>query len=109
MGDDKVFGLDVTVVDALTVTEGDGIAHLGKHAGDEVEATVGKQLVGMKRGKERGGRRRRRRVGTQPLFVVAGLLEEIEKIFTRNVLKEKEQVRLRLECAIKSDNIWVRG
>ena len=39
--------------------------------------------------------------------MVAGLLEEVEKIFTRNVLEEKEQVRLGLECAIKSDNIWV--
>ena len=64
VGDNKVLRFDVTVVDALTVTEGDSIAHLGKHAGDEVEAAVGKQLVGMKRGKERGGRRHRRRVGS---------------------------------------------
>ena len=51
LGNDKVPRFDVTVVDALTVTEGDSIAHLGKHAGNETEAAVGKQLVGMKRGK----------------------------------------------------------
>ena len=92
MGNDKVLGLDVTVVDALAVTEGDSIAHLREHAGDEMEAAVGKQLVGMKRGKERGSRRRRGRVGSDPLFVITGLLEEVEKIFTRNILKEKEKV-----------------
>lgn len=90
VGDDKVLRFDVTVVDALAVTEGDSITHLGKHAGDEVEAPVGKQLVWMKGGKERGGRRGRRRVGNEPLFMVAGLLEEVEKIFTRNVLEKKE-------------------
>lgn len=42
MGDDKVLGLDVTVVNALAVTEGDSLAHLGKHARDEAEAAVGK-------------------------------------------------------------------
>jgi hypothetical protein len=109
VGDDKVLGLDVTVEDALAVTEGDSIAHLGKHACDEVEAAVGKQLVGMKRGKERGGRRRGGRVGSEPLIVVTGLLEKVEKVFTRDVLKEKEEVRLGLEGAIKSDNIWVSG
>lgn len=96
MGDDKVLGLDITVVDAFAVTERNSIAHLGKHAGNEVKAAVGKQLVGMKRGKERGGRRGRRWVGNKPLFMVAGLLEEVEKIFARNVLKEKEEVRLGL-------------
>jgi len=63
----------------------------------------------MKRGKERGGRRRRGRVGSEPLFVITGLLEEVEKVLTRNVLKEKEEVRLGLESAIKSGNIWVSG
>lgn len=96
VGDDKVLGLDITVIDAFPVTEGNSIAHLGKHAGNEVKAAVGKQLVGMKRGKERGGRRRRRRVGSKPLFMVAGLFEEVEKVFARNVLKEKEEVRLGL-------------
>jgi hypothetical protein len=38
--------------------------------------------------------------------VVAGLLEKVEKIFTRNVL-EGEEIRLSLESAIKSDDIWV--
>ena len=41
--------------------------------------------------------------------MVAGLLEEVEKVFTRDVLEEKEKVRLGLECAIKSDNIWMSG
>ena len=109
MGDDKVLGLDVTVEDALAVTEGDSIAHLGKHACDEVEAAVGQQLVGMKRGKERGGRRRGGGVGSEPLIVVPGLLEKVEKVFTRDVLEEKEEVRLGLEGAIKSDNISVSG
>ena len=51
VGNDKVPRLDVMVVDALAVTEGNSITHLGKHAGNETEAAVGKQLVGMKRGK----------------------------------------------------------
>lgn len=42
VGDDKVLGLDVTVIDGLAMTEGNGFAHLGKHVGDEVEAAVGK-------------------------------------------------------------------
>jgi hypothetical protein len=107
VGDDKVLRLDITVEDALAVTEGDGLAHLGKHGGDEAEAAVGKQLIGMKRGKERGGRRRRGRVGSHQLFVVAGLLEEVEKIFTRDVLEKEKEVRLGLESPIKSGDIWV--
>lgn len=63
----------------------------------------------MKRGKERGGRKGRGGVGSQPLFMVTGLLEEVEKVFTRDVLKEKEEVRLGLEGAIKSGDIWVSG
>ena len=41
--------------------------------------------------------------------MVAGLLEEVEKVFTRDVLEEEKKVRLGLECAIKSDYIWMRG
>lgn len=41
--------------------------------------------------------------------MVAGLLEEVEKVFTRDVLEEEEKIRLGLECAIKRDNIWVSG
>jgi hypothetical protein len=109
IGDDEVLRLDVTVVDALAVTKGDGIAHLGKHARDELQAAVGKQLVGRQRGKERGGRRRRGRVGSHQLFVVAGLLEEVEKIFARDVLKDKEEVGAGLKSAIKSGNVLVSG
>jgi len=41
--------------------------------------------------------------------MVTGLLEEVEKIFAGNILEEKEEVGLGLECAIKSDDIWVSG
>ena len=41
--------------------------------------------------------------------MVTGLIEEIEKVFTRDVFEEKEKMRPGLECAIKSGNIWVSG
>jgi hypothetical protein len=50
---DEIFRFDVTVIDALLVTRGNGIAHLGKHARNEPQPSRAEELGRMK-GSEKG-------------------------------------------------------
>lgn len=41
--------------------------------------------------------------------MISCLLEEIEEIFAGNVFEYEEKEGTRLKCAMKSDNVWMRG
>jgi len=43
------------------------------------------------------------------LIVISCLLKEIEKIFAGNVFKYEEEESVRLKCAMKCDDVWMRG
>ena len=91
--DDKVLWLDVAVKDAVLVTGGNSITHLGKHASDESQPGRAEELRRVE-GREKGRRRGGPRGGGWDIFrgdgsrvvMVTCLLKEVEQVLAGYIL-----------------------
>jgi hypothetical protein len=114
IGDDKVFWLDITMIDLLSMTGSYCIAHLSEHWRDEAKASAWEELRrvegGEKAGGGRGVRRRNRVIRSWWIRVVmiAGLLQKVEEILSGDVFQQQEQEGFGLKGTMQSDDIWVR-
>jgi hypothetical protein len=88
--------LDVPMVHSTPVTLGDGVTHLGEHASDEPETSVGQESGRMEGAEETGRRgcptgRVAAREGWRRIELVACGFEEIEQILAGDVFENEDE------------------
>lgn len=114
VSDNKILWFDVTVKDALLVTGGNSVAHLGEHAGNQPQTGGAEELRWMEGSEQGGGRGSPRRGGCNifwgdgcRLVMVTCLFQEVKQIFAGNVLQQQEQEGRCVKCAIEGDDVGV--
>ena len=92
VGDHKVFGLDVTVKDAVPVTMSHGVTHLREHGPDEAQPLIREQHP----------------IGSGRCLLIAPLvLEEVEQVFAGYIVEHEQEIRRRLERRPQGDYVFM--
>ena len=85
--------------DLLDMTGGDGLAHLGKHGGNQTETGTRKELCRVEGGEEGRGWGRVV-VGViiwDWVVMIAGLGKKIEEVLAGDVFEDEEEIRVGLQ------------